>query len=330
MYRFDEIKGYEDVKSHFQSAIKLNKVSHAYLLEGEPGMGKKLIANTFAKVMQCEMHGVEACDKCQSCILYNGSNHPDVIHIHASKKTGIGVDDIREQINQDVYIKPYVFDYKIYIIYEADKMTVQAQNALLKTIEEPPIYVRFILLAANSYSFLPTVLSRCVVIKLKPQSQNIIATYLEETLGVPDYQAKFYSSFARGNVGRAILLKHSEVFQTMRDDMIIVMNTIAKSQKINVLDQVVLFEKYKEDKEEFLDLMMTWLRDLMILKSHSGDLMIIHSDKRNQLLKQVPHLSYNRISMLIDGIEQIYRYSRLHINYTLSVEVMLINALNSK
>jgi DNA polymerase-3 subunit delta' len=330
MYRFDEIQGYENVISHFQSALKLNKVSHAYILEGETGMGKKLFANTFAKVLQCETHSDEACDVCQSCVLYNSNNHPDVIHIHATKKTGIGVDDIREQVNRDVHIKPYVFDYKVYIIHEADQMTIQAQNALLKTIEDPPSYVRFMLLASQNHTFLPTILSRCVVIKLKPQSQKVITTYLETVLGVPDYQAQLYSAFARGNIGRAINLKHSEAFQEMREEMIGVMENISKKQKVDVLDQVEVFEKYKEEKNDFLDLLLTWLRDLLVLKSVSDHHNLIHMDKKNQLLKQVPHVSYNRISMLIDGIERIQKYDRLHINYTLSVEVMLINAMNSK
>lgn len=330
MYRFDEIQGYENVIGHFQSALKLNKVSHAYIIEGETGMGKKLLANTFAKVLQCEAHSDEACDNCQSCRLFNSNNHPDVIHIEATKKTGIGVDDIREQVNRDVYIKPYVYDYKVYIIHDADRMTIQAQNALLKTIEEPPSYVRFLLLASHNHPFLPTVLSRCVVIKLKPLNQQIISSYLEKNLGVPDYQAKLYSAFARGNIGRAIALKHSEAFQEMREDMIGVMTVIAKKQKADALDQVDIFEKYKEEKSDFLDLLLTWLRDLMVIKSVGENQELIHMDKKNQLLKQVPHVSYNRISMLIDGIDRIKKYDRLHINYTLSVEVMLMNAMNSK
>lgn len=328
MYLFSDIVGHEDVISHFQSAIEMNKVSHAYILEGETGMGKKLIADTFAKVMQCQEKGVEACDVCQSCVLYNSGNHPDVIHVKATKKTGIGVDDIREQVNKDVYIKPYVFDYKIYIIHDAEKMTIQAQNALLKTIEEPPSYVRFILLASHTYPFLPTVLSRCVVIKLKPQSRDVITKYLEEHLELPDYQAKLYSAFARGNIGKAMSLKQSDDFREMRDDMAAFMEVVAKGQKIDVLEQVETFEKYKDTKSDFLDLLLTWLRDLMVLKSTENEAILIHQDKKNQLLKQVPHLSYNRISMLIDGIEQILRYDRLHINYTLSLEVMLIKALN--
>ncbi|MCF8020394.1 MAG: DNA polymerase III subunit delta' [Vallitaleaceae bacterium] len=330
MYRFDEIKGYEEVIQHFQNAIKLNKISHAYIIEGESGKGKKRLANTYAKVMQCQAHGIEACDACRSCHSYDSGNHPDVIHIRASKKTGIGVDDIREQVNKDVFIKPYVYDYKIYIIHEAEKMTIQAQNALLKTLEEPPIHVRFILLATHTHTFLSTILSRCVVIRLRALRQTCIEDYLEKDLGVPDYQAKLYASFARGNMGRALALRHSESFHEMRKDMIQVMTALSNNDKVEAMAQVEVFEKYKDEKQDFLDLMLTWLRDLMVIKS-LGDLEpLIHMDNKNLLLKQVPYLSYNRISSLIEGIEQIRKYDRLHINFTLLVEVMLIQAMNSK
>lgn len=330
MYRFADIWGYEEVKNHFQSALRMNKVSHAYIIEGEQGMGKQLIANTFSKTLQCEQHGEDACDACQSCLLFDTENHPDVIHVVATKKTGIGVDDIREQINGDVHIKPYVFDYKIYIIHEADKMSIQAQNAMLKTIEEPPSYVRFFLLASHSHPFLPTVLSRCVMIKLKPIGRDVVSDYLEKKMQVPDYQAKLFSAFSRGNIGRALTLKDSESFKEMRDDMIAVMKAIAMEGKMKALDQVVVFEKYVDQKGAFLDLSLTWLRDLMVLKSLGEAADIIHMDQKIQLLKQVPHLSYNKISSLIDGIERIVRYERLHINYTLLIEVMLIDAMNAR
>lgn len=329
MYRFADIWGYDEVKNHFQSALRMKKVSHAYIIEGEEGMGKQLMAKTFAKTLQCEQHGEDACDACQSCLLFDTDNHPDVIHVVTTKKTGIGVDDIREQINKDVHIKPYVFDYKIYIIHDADKMSIQAQNAMLKTIEEPPSYVRFLLLASHSHPFLPTVLSRCVMIKLKPIGRDLVGRYLVEEMHVPDYQAKLFSAFSRGNIGRALTLKDSESFKDMREDMMTMMKVLAMESKMKVLDQLLVFEKYGDQKRAFLDLCLTWLRDLMVLKSLGEEADIIHMDQKNQLLKQVHHMSYNKISMLIDGIERIIRYERLHINYTLLIEVMLIEAMNA-
>lgn len=330
MNRFDEIAGFSDVKKHLQGAILSSKVSHAYIIEGERGMGKKTLAHTFAKVLECEEGGIEACDHCQSCLLFDHENHPDVIHIEATKKTGLGVDDIRERINRDVVIKPYIYRYKIYIIHDADKMTIQAQNALLKTLEEPPSYVRFLLLASHLQPFLQTILSRCVVLKLKPLSQEVIKAYLTEKKGVVEYQSALLAAFSRGNIGKALELKDSEELKEMLTDIATITKVLTGNDKIHILSSVEIFEKYKENKEAFLDLLLTWLRDLMVVKSVGEGAKMIHEQQKNQLLKQVPNLSYNRISMLIDGIEQILRYDRLHINYTLLAEVALINAMNQK
>lgn len=330
MHRFKDIVGYEDIKNHFQNAIQSGKLSHAYILEGDSGMGKKLLAGTIAKVISCEEGKKDACDECISCKLFDTKNHPDIIHVRATKKTGIGVDDIRELINKDVGIKPYMFKEKIYILHEAEKMTVQAQNALLKTIEEPPSYVRFILLAKGVHQFLPTILSRCVRIKLKPQSDEVIRNYLENRLFIAKKSAKLYATFARGNIGRAIVLKDSEDFKDMREDIIEFMSIMAKGNKIDALEAVILFDKYKDNQIEFLDMMLTWIRDIMLIKSIEKGDGLIHQDKKEELVKQKEYISFKKISSLVKSIEKILRNHKLHINYMLSIEVMIIKAFNQE
>ena len=160
---FQDILGNDMVKEHFKKAIENHKISHAYILTGEAGMGRKSIANAFAMTLLCEKGGNEPCMVCHSCKQVLGGNHPDLIYVTHSKPGSIGVDDIREQINDTIMIRPYSSYYKIYIVDEAEKMTVQAQNALLKTMEEPPSYAVIILITTNQEAFLPTILSRCVL-----------------------------------------------------------------------------------------------------------------------------------------------------------------------
>ena len=117
---------------------------------------------------------------CHSCKQALSGNHPDLIYVTHEKPASIGVDDIREQINDTIQIRPYSSYYKIYIVDEAEKMTVQAQNALLKTIEEPPSYAVIILITTNQEAFLPTILSRCVQLKLKPLKDFTVKSYLTE------------------------------------------------------------------------------------------------------------------------------------------------------
>ena len=137
MGSFKDVVGHRDVIQYLQNAIAENRVSQAYIVNGERGTGKKMLAKLFAMALLCEEHGPEPCNKCHSCVQAESNNHPDIIWVTHEKPGSIGVDDVRTQINNTVAIKPYQGPYKVYIIPEADIMTVQAQNALLKTIEEP-------------------------------------------------------------------------------------------------------------------------------------------------------------------------------------------------
>lgn len=134
--------------------MKTGKVSHSYIFTGRPGSGKKLLAATYAMTLQCEAGGTEPCQKCDSCKKALGKNHPDIIYVNHEKPGTISIDEIREQLISDVSIKPIAVLIR-YIIPDAEMMTVQAQNALLKTIEEPPEYAVIMLLTSNADALLP-------------------------------------------------------------------------------------------------------------------------------------------------------------------------------
>ena len=216
MARFTDIVGQEQLKEHLQNAIATNKVSHAYIINGERNAGKEFIARVFAMTLQCEKGETEPCGECHSCKQALGNNQPDIIYISHEKPNTIGVEDIRVQINGDIAIKPYSSPRKIYIINEGEKMTPQAQNALLKTLEEPPEYAVILILTTNVEAMLPTVLSRCVVLNMKPVSDRLVKKYLMEQLAVPDYKANISVAFARGNIGKAKMLASSEDLRTSK------------------------------------------------------------------------------------------------------------------
>ena len=153
MAGFSEILGQERVVGHFRNAIKLNKISHAYILNGERGMGKKMMAGAFAMTVQCQEGKDEPCMRCHSCKQFMSGNNPDIRWVTHEKPSSISVEDIRTQVNNDIIIRPYEYKRKIYIIDEAEKMTTASQNALLKTIEEPPGYAVILLLTSNKDNF---------------------------------------------------------------------------------------------------------------------------------------------------------------------------------
>ena len=153
MAGFKDIIGHEQIIEHLQNAIGMDKVSHAYIINGPDKSGKMMLAEAFAMALQCEKHGKEACMECHSCRQALGHNQPDIIYVNHDKPNTISVDDIRTQVNNDIDVKPYSSEHKIYIIDEAEKMNQQAQNALLKTIEEPPAYAVIMLLTTNADTF---------------------------------------------------------------------------------------------------------------------------------------------------------------------------------
>ena len=196
-----------DTKSiiqYIENAVKTDKVSHAYILNGEKRFRKNdFWQNLFAMSLQCQNRDEDgdACGKCQSCKQAASNNQPDIIRVTHEKPNTISIDDIREQINNDIVIKPYSSKYKIYIVPDADMMSVQAQNALLKTIEEPPAYAVILLLTENAEILLPTIRSRCVMLKLRNIKDQLIKKYLMEQMEIPDYKADDVRGVCAGKYG---------------------------------------------------------------------------------------------------------------------------------
>lgn len=208
MAGFKDIVGNEQIIEHLQNAISMGKVSHAYIISGPQLSGKMMIAEAFARALQCEKEGTDGCGECKSCHQADDHNHPDIIYVSHEKPNNISVDDIRTQLNNNIVIKPYSSKYKIYIVDEAEKMNQQAQNALLKTIEEPPAYAVIMLLTTNADSFLQTIRSRCITLNMKSVKDEVIKAYLMNEKHIPDYQADISAAFAQGIVGRLLSSPH--------------------------------------------------------------------------------------------------------------------------
>ncbi len=167
------------------------------------------------------------------------NNQPDIIKVTHEKPNTISIDDIREQVNNDIVIKPYSSRYKIYIIADADMMTVQAQNAILKTIEEPPEYAeQIMLLTENAETLLPTIRSRCVMLKLRNIKDQLVKKYLMEKMEIPDYKADVCTAFAQGNIGKAIMLATSEHFNEIKEEAVHLLRNIDEMDLRELIEAV--------------------------------------------------------------------------------------------
>lgn len=321
---FEKIVGHQKIKEHLVSAIKLNKISHAYIINGEEGIGKKTIASVFAQAIQCEEGGENPCGKCRSCIQAESGNQPDIIWVGHEKPASIGVEDVRLQVNSDILIKPYSSKYKIYIIDEAQKMTVQAQNAVLKTIEEPPAYGIIILLTTNVDSLLPTILSRCVTLNLKPLSNKEIENYLMTKEQIPDYRAKVAASFAQGRLGRAIRIATSEDFNELKDNVLHLLKYIDEMELTEIVEAIKQASVHKLNIEDYIDFMMMWYRDVLIYKSTNDANLVIFKDELKYIRKDATDRSYDGLNRILKAMDVAKTRLAANVNFDLTMELMLL------
>ena len=324
MLSFHDIIGHEQIKEHFQKAIANNKESHAYILTGEAGMGGKSLANAFALTLLCEKGKSEPCMECHACKQVLSGNHPDLIYVEHEKPGSIGVDDIRKQINDTIMVRPYSSYYKIYIVDEAEKMTQQAQNALLKTIEEPPSYAVIILLTTNQDAFLPTILSRCVQLKLKPLKDFVVKSYLTEHMQIAEADADIYAAFARGNLGRAIALASSEDFNLMRQEVLHLLKHVKDADISELLDYIRKLKEDNLDIYECLDFMQLWYRDVLLYKvTKDINLLVLKDEYRS--INEISQVSgYDGLEHILDAIDKARVRLDANVNMDLAMELMLL------
>lgn len=326
MFTFDDIIGQEHIKEHLKSSISSGKISHAYLITGEIQAGKEFIANIFAQTLLCEnpVNGVEPCGQCHSCIQAITKNHPDIITVTHSKPNTVSVDDIRTQIVGDVAIKPYSRPYKVYIMNEAEKMSPQAQNALLKTLEEPPEYVVILLLTTSKSMMLPTILSRCVQLDMRPVEDKTVRKYLMSELRVPDYQADICVAFARGNIGKARSLATSEEFENIKEEAIRVLKYIRNMDVADMVKTIRKLQEYKMNTDDFLDIMTIWYRDVLLYKATMDADSIVFKDEGAQIRKNASESAYEGIEEILDAIEKTKARLKANVNFDLAMELLLL------
>ena len=295
MFSFSEIVGHEQIKEHMQAAIRDKKPFHAYLFQGEEGVGKEALARTFAAGLQCQSESADKpCKECVSCRQMESGNQPDVIWV-TREKASLGVDEIREQLCNTMDIKPFSSPYKIYLVPEAEKMTEAAQNALLKTIEEPPEYGIVILMTSNISALLPTIQSRCLTMEFRPLSTAVVESYVKEHCQVPDYQARASAAFAQGNLGKAMRYAKSEDFIERKDHIISLLRHVEQMDLSEMLAVIKDLGTRKDEVRDYIDLMVLWYRDVLLFKATKDINQLLFQDEASYISREASHRSYEKI-----------------------------------
>ena len=248
-------------KEKLLSEIASGKLSHAYLIEGGEGCGKTYFARFAAAAVLCT-GDKPPCGKCPSCVKALAGSHPDLFYFSPDKKASMGVETVRD-IKKSLFFMPNDDDRKVYIIDDAQKMTVQAQNALLKFIEEPPASVLFFIVADKKESLLPTVVSRTRIISLAPSDNADIRRFLmSESKKSGGEQIDEAINMAEGSPGKALKLLCRD-FSRQRQLCLDFMPVLVSTSKSDAMAFLLSMKLNRDGVKEFFTLLMTALADVM-------------------------------------------------------------------
>ena len=318
---FRSVVGQKSLTTTLKNAIQSNKLAHAYLFCGPRGVGKTSCARIFAKTINClnPTADGEACNECESCKAFNEQRSYNIHELDAASNNS--VDDIRALIDQ-VRIPPPIGKYKVFIIDEVHMLSSAAFNAFLKTLEEPPAYAVFLLLAENQTAFLPTILSRTVTLHIRPLPDTMVADYLEKKKGLSPADSAVYAAYAQGSIGQALDLLEDESFQQMRQEILEKLMALPQAKKGEVFLWAKDLEKYKNDLR-FLDMMQLWYRDLLYAKRLRSEKDLIQKDKKAEIFRSAVE-SEGELARKAALIQRARVQLARNANFRLTMEVMLL------
>lgn len=253
---FENIIGNNKNKKTLTSIIEKNTILHSYLFTGKNGIGKKIFAKEFSKMILCQSENKKPCNTCKSCIEFDGDNNPDFNIINPDGNS-IKIEQIR-LLQSKAYEKPIISNRKVYIIDEAEKMTKEAQNCLLKTLEEPSDYITIILVCGLENNLLNTIKSRCMKIVFNKIEDEQLKTFLKTNYGIEDINNSLIKAYD-GSIGNAILAKDKiDIYKEIYE----LIHNITKKDIVDILNSAESLYKNKDDIYELLDYINIVLFDL--------------------------------------------------------------------
>lgn len=347
---FSTVLGQESAIYLIKQVLSRNRIPHAYLFTGPEGVGKKLTAFILAKALNCLERTDDACDACKSCYKIDKGIHPDVELVEADGQF-IKIGQIRE-LQKQVNYKPFEGRWKVYILNDAEKLNLEAANALLKTLEEPPPDTAFILVSSNPSALLPTIISRCQLVRFSTLGTDCIEQLLREkgnkdkiTLQLKDGNSSrpyhLLAALSEGRPGKALSIDAEKVFN-FRGQVIELIHLISSDQtKQNGLslqspEMRILFGKIEEfsrdrdSTEELLDFLLLFYRDLLILSEQGSSNSLTNQDMIPQLKAWGTLLSSQQILRICQDIYQTKANVQSNANLQLSLETMFLKIIENQ
>jgi len=323
---FNDIVGQERAIKILTKSLKENKISSSYLFVGREGTGKKLTAIEFTKAVNCLNlnKDLEACEDCQSCSEISKQRSPDLKIIEPIKNS-IKIEQIRE-MRKEIGLKPFKNRKKIYIIDKAERMTIEASNCLLKTIEEPPYYAIIILICSKIDPILPTIVSRCQIINFGLISSYKIKEFLlNKNKNIEKEKAEIISKLAQGSIGSALKLLSAEEYFIRREEVLDYLSTISPGKYgDDIFTKVEKMVSEIDRVEEILEMIKLWYRDILIIKNTGDQKYIANCDKLEILEEKSKIYSQEILIDILDYLEKVEEYLIKNVNKRLIFERLYI------
>lgn len=303
---FGCVKAQEAPIQILKKHIEGNRLEGGYLFSGPEGVGKKLSALVLAKAVNClELEG-EACDSCASCKKINSFQHPDVRLINSDSE--IKIENVRV-LQKEISLRAYEARKKVFIIDDAHKLTVEASNALLKVLEEPPGRSLIILVTDKPGRLLKTVVSRCKVVRFSPVRREVLFEVLKKEHAIDTDRARFLAYFSEGRLGFALRLKEKDILK----------------EKNRLIDGVVfgganLSLQKKEELSFGLNILSAWFRDIYMVKIGLAEAEIINFDRQDELARAAGKISFLELNKIVDFISASMKYLEQNINSKLLMQ----------
>jgi len=332
---FDNIIGHELQKNLLRRAIAEERVSHSYLFSGLDGVGKRLVALGFAKILNCltlvsttDVDSNKAGCDCNSCRKIDKGIHPDVFVIEYKGLRDIKVDQIREDVEDRLYFKPFEGRYKVAIVDEADRMSHSAQNAFLKTLEEPPDESIIILLTSSPQSLLPTIRSRCQSLRFEGIPIELIVEELKTRRGLSSEESTMIAFLSEGSLGRALNL--DDKILSDRNELISRLSRVETDFASSVLGVVesILRGSSNDDNEKlkiYLEFILLWLRDLISVKIGLDEDLLMNKHLISVSREYAGRYSLEKILEKLNFAEQVSNsILRLNANKQIALENLVL------
>jgi len=315
---FERITGHEKQKGMLLSLLKKKRMPHAFLFTGPEGIGKKRVVMEFAKYIFCE-HGT-ACNTCRPCLKVERGSHPDIFSTGGEESIGI---EHSRNISKEVYEYPYESNRRIIIIDNAEKMTNEAKNALLKTLEEPPPFNIFFLITSSERDIPLTIKSRCTKLIFSPLFKEQLKAYFKNNLAINDEKAELLSCISHGSIGSGLFWTVEDNFLLRKQIAELLIGRGKSFLKASVISEKI--SKSQKDTMIYLSFILSLYRDMYFLNECGDDSMVMNRDIKGLLAMEKINMA--TLNNSIQRVEQTINLMRYNINRWLVLENMMLHLM---